>query len=192
MKRIFLILCLFSFFHGYGQDAGRNSMNFYVGFGGSHIVRPALEGGPNYNAGSSFHFGLSYTRFVNQNLGIETALNYLDTEVETTPSPGGTQNSLLPVELVSLRAGLRYSFLRFLYLNGGLLLDFEAENEVIDSQSGIGLGIGIGGEYMFPSGFTIFANPYLNQHALLPFQKEPSHQRLLDAGIRLGVGYRFD
>ena len=80
---------------------------------------------------------------------------------------------------------------KFLFVNGGLLLDFEVENEVIDPQSGFGLGIGIGGEYIFTSGFNIFVNPYLNQHALFPFQKEQHHQRLLDAGVRLGVGYRF-
>ena len=189
MKKIFLILFLFSFLQVNAQEYGQNNMGFYIGFGGSSVTQPDLEGGPSFDGKGSFLFGLSYSRYLNQNLAIETGLSYLETEIERTPV--GLNSPSLPLEMVNLRAELKYSFLKFLFINGGLLLDFEVENEVIDPQSGIGLGIGLGGEYIFSSGFNIFVNPYLNQHVLIPFNKEQNHQKLLNAGIRLGAGYRF-
>lgn len=194
MRNLLLICCLFVSCQAFTQELDRNNMGFYVGLGNSRIMQASQEGAPSYDAKNSFLFGLSYSRYLNRNLSIETAASYLDTEVERTPAPttGSTEPSTtLPLELVTFRTGLKYSFLQYLFLNGGLLFDFDVENEIVDSQSGIGLGIGIGAEYVFPSGFSLFANPYLNQHALIPFQREDSPQRLLDGGIRLGVGYRF-
>lgn len=196
MRNILLIACLFVSCQAFAQELGRNNMGFYVGFGNTRIMQSSLVGAPSYDAKNSFLFGLSYTRYLNRKLAIETAASYLDTNVEMTPafdpSSSMSRNSVtLPLEMVTFRAGLKYSFLQYLFVNGGLLFDFDVENEIVDPQSGIGLGIGLGAEYVFPSGFNMFANPYLNQHALIPFQREDSPQRLLDGGIRLGVGYRF-
>ena len=195
MKSILTFLCFLSFCHAFAQDNKMNNIGFFLGFGSSQVVHTSLDGGPSFDGKSSLHYGLSYSKYINRNLAFETAISYLETEIErqagAIPNIGLSQKKQLPLELVNLRAGLKFSFLRFLFVNGGLLLDFEVENEIIDHQTGIGLGVGIGAEYIFTSGLNIFVNPYLNQHAILPFQKESYHQRLMDGGIRLGVGYRF-
>lgn len=193
MKKLLFILCFFSFSQVYAQQETRtNNMGFYIGLGSTQVNPSTREGAPTFDGKGSFLFGLSYSKYLNRNLAIETGLSYLETEVERSSAPGlGLDQTTLPLELVTIRAGLKYSFLQFLFVNGGLLLDFDVENEIIDPQTGIGLGIGLGAEYVFISGFNIFVNPYLNQHALIPFQSEDDHQRLRDFGVRLGVGFRF-
>ncbi len=192
MKKLFFILCLFTICQANAQDYGSNNMGFFIGFGSNQVRQGSGDGGPVFDTGGSFQFGLSYSKYLNSNLAVETALSYLETEIERSPAAGlGLSPTTLPLELVSLRAGLKYSFLRFLFVNGGLLLDFDVENDIIDPQTGLGFGLGIGAEYIFSSGLNIFVNPFLNQHAIIPFRKEDSHQRLLDGGVKLGVGYRF-
>ena len=80
-----------------------------------------------------------------------------------------------------------------MYLDGGALIDKQT-NYISDSplndQSGIGFEFGIGGKYSFDK-FTVFVNPSLREHGLITFDNTRSSFNLLEAGVKLGLGYNF-
>jgi hypothetical protein len=88
-----------------------------------------------------------------------------------------------------------YTFLRYLFANAGVVIDLETkihrpENRSIDSQSGIGFGFGIGGQYHFKK-MTVLVNPFFQKHALVPFAINKYPERLAELGVKLGLGYNF-
>ncbi|MFA5329843.1 MAG: hypothetical protein WC384_18750 [Prolixibacteraceae bacterium] len=50
---------------------------------------------------------------------------------------------------------------------------------------------GIGLKYDFKSGLTISANPCARLHSLIAFSNDGIHYRLLESGIKFGIGYKF-
>ena len=124
------------------------------------------------------------------------------------------------LKLTSIPIILKMNFLKHFFINGGASLDIgsKSSNPIrnqnliesssftefteggcimlsspspIHSQNGIGAILGIGAKYDFKFGGTIFMNPYLKCHSLVPFSSEKYHQRLLEAGIRFGITYKF-
>ena len=80
-----------------------------------------------------------------------------------------------------------------MYLDGGPLLDKQTnymQNSTLNDQSGIGLELGVGGKYSFDK-FTVFINPSLREHAIITFGNTGSSFNLLEAGVKLGLGYNF-
>ena len=59
----------------------------------------------------------------------------------------------------------------------------------ISNQTGLGILAGLAGKYDFASGISLFINPYLKMHSLLPMSTGNYHQRVLESGFRAGVTY---
>ncbi|MFA5655467.1 MAG: hypothetical protein WDA37_01840, partial [Dysgonamonadaceae bacterium] len=96
------------------------------------------------------------------------------------------------LSLINIPITVRVNFANYLFVNGGLLLDFEtSSSNNIDKQSGVGAVIGVGAQYEFNNSLGLFINPYAKLHALLPFPAETYPQRLLEWGVRVGVTYSF-
>lgn len=165
----------------------------YASFGKNDVVRAdALDGELSYNGDKFYALGVHYLHPVYSGwLDIETALEYTH-HTFAVSGIGGTGEPITPYNvnssMISLPIGARARFLQYLFANAGFLIDIGADaSSPIDSQNGIGLYLGIGIEYDFLPGFSLFVNPYQRVHALLPFALEKNHQKILEGGVRIGV-----
>ena len=97
------------------------------------------------------------------------------------------------LSLIEIPITVRFNFWKYLFLNGGLLLDFDiTKDKRLDNQTGIGAILGVGAKYNFkkiPVG--LFVNPYLKHRPIIPFTKEKYHLRTMESGFRMGVVYNF-
>ena len=94
--------------------------------------------------------------------------------------------------MINIPLTVRANFFKYFFANGGMIADIDiTKSKNADSQSGIGAMIGIGAKYDFPSGLSIFVNPYIKLHSLVHFSTDNYHYRLYNEGIRAGIMYEF-
>ncbi len=84
--------------------------------------------------------------------------------------------------LFYIPVGIRKSFLKYGYANGGLLLD-------INHKTGIGSYFGVGAKVDSPIGLSLYIGPYAKAHSILGFGKNKS--QFFEAGIKIGIIYPF-
>lgn len=156
-----------------------------------------LDGAAGYKAEASSSFGIRYlmksSKVITLETGIEYSnyhfkLDYVDYPVVTIPYTPKT------VKLISIPVYAHLTFLRYIFINGGALIDTEINKKDPDitKQSGIGFGLGAGLKYKFKH-ISIFVNPFLERHAFISFggSKQGYKQSMLNAGGRAGIGYSF-
>ncbi len=198
-KTIFTILVVFTIFtNTFAQELKANPRHnrlgiTYASFGKNDVVWPdVLDGAPSYNGDKFYALGIRYLHPVYSDwLDIEAALEYAH-HTFTVSGISGSGEPITPYNInysmISLPIGARVRFLQFLFANAGFLIDIGADaSSPIDSQDGIGLYLGIGIEYDFLPGFSLFINPYQKVHTLLPFAMDKNHQRILEGGVTVGV-----
>ena len=166
----------------------------YSSFGANDVFRTSgLMGDGSYDSKSFYTLGASYIHPLNNWLQVETGIEYARHTITITPSfdpnidraPRDGNFSLVNIPLT-----LKANFLKFFFVNGGVLLDIDvSKDSPIDSQAGLGTMLGIGVQYEFGNGVGVFVNPYTKVHSLVPFIRETYHQRLLETGVRLGVTF---
>ena len=184
-------------------NAQKNKIGFFYGFGGNDLLRnTSLDGGASYDGKGTHLFGLAYQRVLNGHFSLETGLEYSKNSIKIKPEyiPGkqlcGTSVSherIVNIKMITIPVYARFTFFKYFYANAGTLIDFEFdrdEYQSTDEQSGIGFGAGIGGQYTFHN-FTLYINPMLRHHAVIPFHKENYQQHLTEAGIKFGLEYNF-
>jgi hypothetical protein len=154
-----------------------------------------VDGGAGYKPEASSSFGIRYlmksTKIVTLETGIEYSnyhfqLDYVDDPRINIPYIQKT------AKLISIPVYAHLTFLRYLFINGGALVDTEInkkEND-IDKQSGIGFGLGAGLKYKFKH-VAINANPFFERHALIGGSHEGTRQSMISYGGRIGIGYSF-
>ena len=193
-KFLILVIVIFSNHLSYGQ----NERKIFITYGISDAV-PAynhngVAGGGSYDGTGSFSIGLRYLAKSNIPITFETGLDYATYKYNRKPAfYPGLDMSPKPEELhlVSVPVYANLTFLKYAFVNGGALIDFEINKEnSIQKQSGIGFGLGIGGKYDFKR-FSVMANPFFQRHAFLAFEKTGTRLSLLNAGVRIGLGYSF-
>ena len=99
---------------------------------------------------------------------------------------------------------LKYHLGKFVYLNGGLLLNIAANERIINPVDKedknniallLGFGLGIGFKHEFSSGITLSLNPYTRFNGIgkaASLQSEPhQHYKYIQGGVSLGVGYKL-
>lgn len=195
MKNHYVILfLLISTACSYAQTANRIMVNYGIN---SHIlIGPYLDGAASRDGKGGSVAGLRYFRDLSRKLALETGLEYSHYKFSISPAihPDLERTSRKEtVKLISVPVFVHYTFAKYLFVNGGLMADFQIDKkktDVVDEQSGLGLGIGLGGKYSFKN-ITLSLNPYWQQHTIVPFTEVSDHERLMEAGIRLGVGYSF-
>ena len=165
-------------------------------FGENDVVRfDELVGAASYSGRDHFTFGLNYFYPLNHTFELETGLEYSKHEVDIHPNLPPTVDAVARSEDLSLLVipvALRLTFLNYLFVNGGALIDLDlSSSNPVDSQTGIGVTLGIGANYDFNCGVSISLNPYLRIHSLVPFSFDDHHQRLTESGIRFGIAYQL-
>ncbi len=176
------------------QTAGKGQIGLtYSVNGGTSVLQPALEGSASHTVTNATGIGLIYLKPLSSWLEFETGINYSLYKIKTTSAPIPevfTTNSSM--SLIDIPAGLRATFWKYVFVNGGLLLDMDVmNNSSVSGQTGIGLMLGGGLKYDFKFGGSLFIHPYGKLHSLLPFGSWKNHDRILESGIRFGVMYRL-
>ena len=167
----------------------------YSGLGDNDAFHfKSLVGTGGYDGKGYYSLGITYIHPISKSIDIETGISYSRYTYQFSnaslgpdaPEPYGVKNVVIDIPVT-----VRWNFLKYFFLNGGLLLGIDAGKENhLDSQTGIGVIIGIGAKYdlkNIPAG--LFVNPYYKMHSLLPFTMEDHHQRTDESGFRFGVVY---
>jgi hypothetical protein len=199
---IAVLLCIF-FCTGLSFSQETDNLNndraigiTFSSLGENEIIRfEELDGGASYDGDGFFSIGINYLQSINKWITLETGVEYAQHTVciypQTLPDIHVESRSVDMV-LITFPISIRAYLSQYFFVNTGLLVDIDITNESeMDSQSGIGGLLGIGANYDFDSGVSVFINPYLKLHSLMPFSSEDYHQRLLEAGFRIGVAYQL-
>jgi hypothetical protein len=156
----------------------------------------SMEDDSSTDAGKSFTYGISYLKPLNKWLDIETGLEYLSCPVETK-SIVGTINGVTTLtrsgtlSMLSMPVAVRANFLKYFFVNAGLLLDIDvSSNSIINSQTGLGSLLGLGMKYDFKNGISVFVNPYSKIH-LFPLTFERDQQHFMESAVRFGITYKL-
>ena len=179
-----------------------NAENFKVGltatpWGANDVLRFAtVDGGADYSGNGFYMLGISFQIPMSSRLDLETGVEYSKHTILIAPElfPGSMDRTPYKskLNLMSIPVTLKLNFLKYLFVNGGCLLDLDTStSSSIDDQTGLGAILGFGIKYDFKFGGTIFVNPYIACHSLVPFSPAHYQQRLSESGIRIGFVYNI-
>ncbi len=151
----------------------------------------------NTDADKSYTVGITYLKPLNNWLELETGIEYLKCDATKNSIIPSFSNIIVysqsnPVSLINIPVSVRANFWKYCFINGGLMLDMDvSSNSPIQSQSGLGSLVGLGLIYDFRSGISLFLNPYMKVHSIIPFTsgKDPDH--LLESALRIGLTYKL-
>ncbi|WP_442723667.1 hypothetical protein [Tannerella sp.] len=150
-----------------------------------------VDGSASYDNGGFFALGLNYTYPLNRWLDFETGVEYARHEITVVSAPISGErpaDKKVMLSLIGIPLTFRANFLKYAFVNGGLQMDIDTSSgHDIDNQTGLGAMLGTGIKYDFKCGFSMFINPYMRMHALLPFAPRNLHLRICEGGVRIGV-----
>ncbi|UTM21794.1 hypothetical protein [Dyadobacter chenhuakuii] len=193
---MFVLFAMLFSIESFSQNA--NSIFFTYSLSNPEpVYNRSVDGGAGYKAVASNSFGLRYFVKSNKIITLETGIDYssfhfkLDyVGIPDIAIPDITQS----IKVISVPVYAHLTFLRYLFVNGGLLFDLEIDKKVsdIDKQTGIGLGLGIGLKYKYRK-VNVFLNPFFQRHGVVGLGKQDSgtRQSIINPGGRIGIGYSF-
>jgi hypothetical protein len=190
-KMIFTLVITMMTIQTYSQNP--NELRIYYGFSDTELKRDELlVGSGSADVENSKEFGIKFLKQLKNNLSIEFGVNFIksDLTLHGAPMIPEIPTRYEKLEMISIPIYANYILWKYLFVNGGPILDFQTSENSIDSQSGVGYSIGFGGKYNF-NNFLIYVNPNYKRHAVLPFEKENYSQKLTEFGIQFGLGYKF-
>jgi len=204
MKKTFLLIFTCSLFASltlFGQSVTGKTHTSKIGITFSSLGRGDIMsfektiGGPGYFGGNYYAFGLTYLYKLNKVFDVETGIEYSRYKITITSNlpPQAEKITIIDhLPMINLPVSIRVNFLRFFFIDGGPQLDLDLSNSsYIDIQTGIGAHLGIGINYDFKSGVSVFANPYSEVHSILSFSADQNPQRIVESGFRFGLSYRL-
>ena len=206
MKRIFLLfsfllsLPLFAHSQEQVEESSRSAIGISSTFigKGNIISIPGVDGAAGYSGDNYYTIAINYLYRINRVFQIETGMEYGKYHFIVSPSssiPPPYDDYTYPIEtyLLSIPITVRINFERFFFFNAGFSIDFDANDNyyAAQDQGGIGFLMGFGFNYELKSGLSFFANPYLQMHHVIDFEKGNNAQKLTKAGIRIGATYTF-
>lgn len=195
-KTVCLFLVFFCFTTFVSAQKGQLGITFSA-LSDNGVARfRSMEDDSSTDAGKSFTCGISYLKPLNRWLDIETGLEYLSCRVEKRiiyigPTTGLFTSQRATLSMLSLPITVRANFLKYFFVNTGLLLDIDvSSNSIINSQSGLGTLLGLGMKYDFKNGISLFVNPYTKVH-LFPLSFERNQQHFMESAVRFGIAYKL-
>jgi len=189
MKFKFSLLILIALsIHVCGQS--KNQVSVLYGISTTSVDIHGAIGDYGYSSRSGTLLGFTYTRNLAGPFSLETGLLFANDKIQLNSDlPGIYQGSHFgEVKIVSIPVYAKFTFLKHLYADGGLLYDNETSdpnNSVVGDQTGLGAELGIGGKYSFGP-VTLFVNPYWHAYNITRTQNN-----LVEIGVKFGLGYNF-
>lgn len=200
MKTKFLIILSLLLLTCHFSNAQKSIRNKRVGitFSSFGISEPIyftdLDGQTDYSSKSFYSLGVNYIHPLTSWIDLETGVEYTrhNIRVKQILPPMNIPSYNNSFSIINIPITVRANLSQYFFVSGGLLLDLEAgSSSVLDRQTGVGAILGIGAQYEFNNGLGLFINPYSKAHTLIPFSSEEYHQRLIEAGVRVGLTYSF-
>lgn len=182
------LLIVLSFSQIYAQEKG--TLGFTFSALNNNMIMQSSALNPDYTATKGrglMSFSADYWYPISESIEFETGVNYsMQGFVDSyhNPEEAGKEPKFYDLDYVNIPVGLRLTFLKYGFVNTGILLD------VIEEQ-GIGAYFGAGVKIESPVGFGVFVNPYLKTHSILPINFNENAKRLVDAGVRVGVSFKI-
>ena len=190
------VLLCFSFSLQTQASARNGSIGItFSGFGENDTFRwESLDGVGSFFGTGYYSLGITYRRALSRRFDIETGIEFSNLTYYFTHSMAAPKPYSVNLSMFKIPVTVRYSFLRFFFINGGLLLGFDVTDERhLDNQTGLGATLGVGIKYNFsflPIG--VFVNPFVRHHSIIPFFSESNYQlHAWENGFRIGVVYNF-
>lgn len=198
---LFLLLTALKSTEGWSQKTADFPGNTQISitspvFGKSEAIYFQELAGAASTSGSGLSgFGIGLLQPLNAHWSLETGLEYTRHSLRLIPNvPPGSNiaETDFKIDLITLPLGARLQVFKGVFLNSGFLFDVDlSKNKVADSQTGIGTVLGFGVHFSLGKTLSIFANPYFKAHGLIPFSKDNYPQRLMESGIRIGLGFNI-
>jgi len=186
-KLILITFIAFSF-NAYSQS--KNQISVLYGASATSVNIHGAIGDYGYNNKSGSLYGFTYTRSITGSFSIETGIIAGNDKVQlNSDQPGPYQGKHDgEVKVVSVPIIGKFTFVRFLFVDGGISLDKQTNyynNSVLDDQSGLGAEAGIGGKIRLGP-VSFFVNPYLRGYVITR-----TRNNLMETGVKFGLGYNF-
>ena len=186
---LLLAICMGAFTSMDAQEKGTLGFSFSA-FNNNQLLQSAETGQDDItvNGRGFMSFSTDYWYPVNDWLELETGVNYsmqYFRNIYNDPSasePVDPENDI--THMINIPVGVRAGFLKYGFINGGILVD-------ILKEPGIGSYFGVGARIESPVGFGMFINPYVKAHSIFPVNFNKNADRILEAGIRIGVSFRL-
>ena len=189
-----ILIGLFSVHNIWGQNSHTLSLNY--GFGGNMMLVDGFNKEKGFSNDGMYSIGIRYQKNISERIALKTGLDYSRNNVLVAagyhpylPEDG---ESSWDINLLSLPIYINYQPLDFLFIEAGPIIDLQFniwDSQPTDTQSGIGLALGIGGIYTYKNlCFTL--GPFANYHAILQFEPY-DRDRLLEMGVKFGIGFNF-
>ncbi len=151
-----------------------------------------LDGSGGVTGTGFWSAGAEVRRLFGESFSFGAGIGYSHNYYYTTPAPGlGNNRTYGSFGLVTVPVMARIDFLKWFFADGGLVLSWQPGSSDIDDMTGLGATLGAGMQYRFRSDLFIWGRVDATQYALVHFMPETYPQRLLNAGVKVGVGYRF-
>jgi len=176
-----------------GQGTWWGEYSFFAGGGDNEIFRfEELIGSGSVTGTGVWTAGFDIRRMFGDYFSIETGLSYAHQYYYTSPAPGiegEDQPGSFGMLAIPMKA--RFDFLKWFFADAGVLFALQPGISDIDNMTGLGVTLGAGFQYNFQSDVFIRIRAYGNQYGLLHLIPEDHPRTLSNAGLTLGVGYRF-
>jgi hypothetical protein len=210
---LLLVAIIYATENTYAQKEKKNCISVNYSFGWNDYNRNGITiggfGASHEYEGDDFKsVAIEYARQTTPNIefctGLTATAAYLvatSTYANSLSGGGGsnTSNYRDKIVIFSLPLHLKYHFLKYLFVEGGLDLNYHPSKGY---KYGAGLSAGIGAEYVFHSGITLSASLFGQWNRLGSMGKEHNMgnagtytmvgaDTLSQWGIKLGIGYRF-
>jgi len=176
-----------------GQKTWWGEYSFFAGGGDNDIFRfQELLGSGSVTGTGVWTAGADLRRLIGDHFSIGTGVSYSQQYYYTSPAPG-IPGADRPGSfgLITLPVTARVDFLKWFFADAGAVFGLQPGMSRIDNMTGLGVHVGAGFQYNFKSDLFLRFRAYTVQHGLLHFIPEDYPQTLTNAGVTVGVGYRF-
>lgn len=188
---VLLFISIATISSGFPQP--KQDVSAYMGLAGNALNRFAdVVGGGSSEGKLSLQAGIRYSYPLSSQVKLVSGLDYGRHNLVLISAPLPEQHTTnARIRTLSLPAEIQWHIGNWFFIRGGPAVDVQLENDGwADHQDGIGFSAGVGGRYPFGN-WSVFLMPSVKQYGLIPFRKEPYHQRLMTMGVMVGVGYRL-
>lgn len=166
----------------------------YSSFGSDNLVYfRSLVGAPGYSSDKFQTLGLVFLYGINSSFTLESGIEYAMYTVKVHPNLPPNMDDTpyrTSFQLLTVPVSVRIHFPKYVYFNCGILLESNTgTNNSVDPLTGAGALLGLGFQYDFSAGISVFVNPFLKAHNLIPLSRNSSHPRMIESGFRFGMVY---
>ncbi|GAB6010246.1 hypothetical protein [Dysgonomonas reticulitermitis] len=194
-KQTLIILLLFFILVAYGQEQKKYYIGGHFSYGKANYSSNRYEftNSKEYKGKDYFTLALDYAYRASENTEFIIGLSATLVKMDFTSTYYRNNISSYTYDdtfgIFSVPIGLRYYFGKYFHANAGVSVNYHPYKGY---TWGLGGFAGLGANYIFKSGVSLFLTPQI-QLNMLSFGGGPSifDEKLLQLGLNIGVGYKF-